>query len=174
MRAATEQNDAACANLAENMDQSTCGTMGADVTDISPPQCRGNESSGVASGETGGDPLDKPVIFEEDEYELLPTHVDEKMRPIPHDLIRFDCTELGNPPGEILYETDEWTGRKPVGGKAWVIPQVPSGEVMEVGRFPQAENETGYRATYSHSGMMNIMVSSEESYFHAEQELGLQ
>ena len=38
-----------------------------------------------------------PVIFDQGEFEARSTYIDEKLNPVPHDLLRFNCTELENP-----------------------------------------------------------------------------
>ena len=163
MRTVKTPNDMVCAYLTGNMDQLACGEMEPGAMDRAVPQGHWDESGETASGEKERGLPAMPVIFEQDEYELLTTHVNDRLNPIPHDLVRFDCAELENPLREPLYETDEWIEQKPVGKQVWIIPHVSSEKEMEVDDFLRPKNETGDRAAYVHSRMMRSKVSTDES-----------
>ena len=55
------------------------------------------------------------VIVEEGEYEALSMHIDDKMNPVPRDLLFSGYTKLANPIIELLDANDEWMDQRPIG-----------------------------------------------------------
>lgn len=75
----------------------------------------------------------RPVIFDSDDHRALAENVNPYLQPTPHDFLRFDCTEMGSPLSEILYETDWWAQQEPTGLRDWELPRETSEKEVGIG-----------------------------------------
>ena len=110
-----------------------------------------------------------PVIFETVEYERRRVQCNPGVGRIPHDVLRFDPTELERPLREILYSGDNCAQKPAFGGKKWEIAHVRGLGEDEIAAFIPPKGLDGNRAAFLREHMLADQGSLDNRFRKADQ-----
>ena len=112
-----------------------------------------------------------PVIFEEGDYQQIRQEYNPGVDRIPHDFLRFDPTELGNPLRELLRANDHWTFIQEKEGKEWELSHVKTEIENDIERCLVKKGLVGNQAALIRERMIRGQGSLQERFDRAVVEM---